>query len=172
MERNLNSCFRAVSLLLICFLTLSCGQSVNPVPTPTPTPEPTLTPTSTPAPTPELTVAPTPTATPTPEITVAPTPEPGLTPTAAPTPGSQSTSAPASASTPPTTTMPDEAHMSRADRVRVQETLLRLGYYKGNADGIFGPLTRAAIRRFQKEIGAETTGRLTAEQALRLVNTH
>src|SRR5271165_833826 len=186
MERNLNSCFRAVSLLLICFLTLSCGQSVNPVPTPTPTPEPTLTPTPTPAPTPELTVAPTPTpaptpeltvaptptATPTPELTVAPTPEPGLTPTATPTPGSQSTSAPASASTPPTTTMPDEAHMSRADRVRVQETLLRLGYYKGNADGIFGPLTRAAIRRFQKEIGAETTGRLTAEQALRLVNTH
>src|SRR5208283_1638747 len=142
MERNLNSCFRAVSLLLICFLTLSCGQSVNPVPTPTP------------------------------EITVAPTPEPGLTPTATPTPGSQSTSAPASASTPPMTTMPDEAHMSRADRVRVQEALLRLGYYKGNADGIFGPLTRAAIRRFQKEIGAETTGHLTAEQALRLVNTH
>jgi hypothetical protein len=178
MERNLDSCFRASSLLLICFLTLSCGQSVNPIPTPTPTPELTstpeltATPTPTPAPTPELTVAPTPTAMPTPEITVTPTPEPGLTPTASPTPGSQSTPAPASASASPITTMPDEAHMSRADRVRVQERLLRLGYLKGNADGVFGPLTREAIRRFQKEIGAETTGRLTAEQASRLVSTH
>ena len=70
------------------------------------------------------------------------------------------------------TTMPDEARMSRADRLRVQDTLLRLGYYKGNADGIFGPLTRAAIRRFQHDIGAEMTGRLTAEEANRLVSTH
>jgi len=69
-------------------------------------------------------------------------------------------------------TMPDEADMSRADRVRVQEILLRLGFYKGNADGIFGRLTRVAIRRFQNSIGAEMTGRLTAEQASRLVSTH
>ena len=62
--------------------------------------------------------------------------------------------------------------MSRADRLRVQDTLRRLGYYKGNADGIFGPLTRAAIRRFQHDIGAEMTGRLTAEEASRLVSTH
>jgi peptidoglycan hydrolase-like protein with peptidoglycan-binding domain len=68
--------------------------------------------------------------------------------------------------------MPDEPRMSRADRVRVQETLLRLGYYKGNADGIFGRLTREAIRRFQSGIGAKTTGRLTAEEATRLVSTH
>jgi peptidoglycan hydrolase-like protein with peptidoglycan-binding domain len=69
-------------------------------------------------------------------------------------------------------TMPDEAGMSRADWVRVQETPLRLGYYTGNADGIFGPLTRAAIRHFQSAIGAESTGRLTAEEASRLVSTH
>jgi len=68
--------------------------------------------------------------------------------------------------------MPDEAGMSGADRLRVQETLRRLGYYQGQADGIFGPLTRAAIRRFQSEIGATSTGRLTAEEASRLVNTH
>jgi peptidoglycan hydrolase-like protein with peptidoglycan-binding domain len=68
--------------------------------------------------------------------------------------------------------MPDEASMSRADRLRVQEALQRLGYYSGGADGVFGPLTRAAIRRFQGEIGTNTTGRLTAEEASRLVSTH
>jgi peptidoglycan hydrolase-like protein with peptidoglycan-binding domain len=66
--------------------------------------------------------------------------------------------------------MPDEARMSRADRLRVQEALKRQGYYKEGIDGIFGPGTRAAIRRFQGDIGAEMTGRLTAEEANRLVN--
>ena len=70
------------------------------------------------------------------------------------------------------TTMPDEAGMSDADRRRVQDTLLRLGYYDGQVDGIFGPLTRVAIRRFQRDIGATTSGRLTAEEASRLVSTH
>jgi hypothetical protein len=32
--------------------------------------------------------------------------------------------------------------------------------------------TREAIRRFQRGIGAEITGQLTAEEASRLVNTH
>jgi peptidoglycan hydrolase-like protein with peptidoglycan-binding domain len=68
--------------------------------------------------------------------------------------------------------MPDEASMSRAERLRVQEALRQLGYYKEGIDGVFGPGTRAAIRRFQGEIGAETTGRLTAEEASRLVSTH
>ena len=68
--------------------------------------------------------------------------------------------------------MPDEASMSKADRQRVQEALQRLGYYNGGADGVFGPLTRAAIRRFQGDIGAEMSGRLTAEEASQLVSTH
>jgi peptidoglycan hydrolase-like protein with peptidoglycan-binding domain len=68
--------------------------------------------------------------------------------------------------------MPDETRMSRADRLRVQEALRRLGFYKEGVDGIFGPGTRAAIRRFQGDISAEKTGRLTAEEASRLVNTH
>jgi peptidoglycan hydrolase-like protein with peptidoglycan-binding domain len=38
-------------------------------------------------------------------------------------------------------------------------------------DGIFGPRTRAAIRRFQRAIGAGTTGSLTADQANRLMTT-
>jgi peptidoglycan hydrolase-like protein with peptidoglycan-binding domain len=45
-----------------------------------------------------------------------------------------------------------------------------LDYYKGPVDDVFGPLTRAAIRRFQHEIEADTTGHLTAEEANRLVN--
>jgi peptidoglycan hydrolase-like protein with peptidoglycan-binding domain len=70
------------------------------------------------------------------------------------------------------TAMPDEASMSKADRLRVQDALARLGYYKGHVDGVFGQLTRAAIRRFQRDIGAETSGRLTAEEASRLVIMH
>jgi peptidoglycan hydrolase-like protein with peptidoglycan-binding domain len=61
--------------------------------------------------------------------------------------------------------------MSEPDRRRVQEALHRLNYYQGHADGNFGTLTRAAIRRFQHDIGAEITGYLTAEEANRLVRT-
>jgi hypothetical protein len=64
---------------------------------------------------------------------------------------------------------PDEAHMTDADRRRIQGALLRLGYYDGRVDGIFGPDTRAAIRRFQHEIGAEMSGRITPEQSGRLL---
>jgi peptidoglycan hydrolase-like protein with peptidoglycan-binding domain len=59
--------------------------------------------------------------------------------------------------------------MSAADRRQVQEALRRLDYYKGPVDGIFGPLTRAAIRRFQQDIRSDATGYLTADQANRLV---
>ena len=65
--------------------------------------------------------------------------------------------------------MPAEAGMSEANRRQVQEVLDRLDYYQGDVDGIFGPLTRAAIRRFQHDIGAETTGYLTAGEANHLV---
>jgi hypothetical protein len=70
----------------------------------------------------------------------------------------------------PTEKLPDEALMSDADRRQVQTALARLGYYSIQIDGVFGPETRAAIRRYQHEIGGETTGRITAEQATRLVN--
>jgi peptidoglycan hydrolase-like protein with peptidoglycan-binding domain len=59
--------------------------------------------------------------------------------------------------------------MSEATRRQIQEALRRLNYYNGPVDSIFGTLTRAAIRRFQHGIGAETTGYLTAEEANRLV---
>jgi peptidoglycan hydrolase-like protein with peptidoglycan-binding domain len=67
--------------------------------------------------------------------------------------------------------MPTEAAMTEFDRRAVQAALVRLGYYAAPVDATFGPETRAAIRRFQHEIGGEMTGRLTADQATRLVNT-
>jgi hypothetical protein len=66
---------------------------------------------------------------------------------------------------------PDEAHMTDADRRRIQAALLRLGYYDKQADGIFGAETRAAIRRFQHEIGADMTGQITPAQSARLLAT-
>ena len=66
--------------------------------------------------------------------------------------------------------MVDEDQMSDSDRRQVQAVLANVGYYSGRIDGTFGPETRAAIRRYQFEIKAELTGRLTAEQATRLVN--
>lgn len=69
----------------------------------------------------------------------------------------------------PIPVFPDEAAMTDGDRRRVQEALARLGYYPAAIDGRFGPETRAAIRRYQHEIGVEMTGRITGEQAARLV---
>ncbi len=66
--------------------------------------------------------------------------------------------------------MVDEDQMSDSDRRQVQAVLAGVGYYSGRIDGTFGPETRAAIRRYQFEIKAELTGRLTSEQATRLVN--
>ena len=59
--------------------------------------------------------------------------------------------------------------MSVADRRQIQAALYRLSYDPGPVDGVFGPLTRAAIRRFQQAVGAEPTGSLTAAEANRLV---
>jgi len=71
---------------------------------------------------------------------------------------------------PPQRIMVDEDQMSDSDRRHVQTVLANIGYYSGRIDGTFGPETRAAIRRYQFEIKAELTGRLTAEQATKLVN--
>jgi len=78
--------------------------------------------------------------------------------------------APMPASTAPEQ-LPDEAQMTEFDRRKVQGALVRLGYYSIPVDGVFGPETRAAIRRYQHEIGADMTGRLTGAQATKLVGT-
>jgi hypothetical protein len=69
---------------------------------------------------------------------------------------------------PPVANLPADEQMSEADRRQVQIALARLGYYDGRIDGVFGPESRAAIRRYQHELGADMTGRLTAAQATRL----
>lgn len=71
----------------------------------------------------------------------------------------------------PVRELPDEELMTDDDRRLVQQALIRLGYYSRSTDGIFGADTRAAIRRYQHEIGAEMTGYIAGEQATRLVGT-
>jgi putative peptidoglycan binding protein/caspase domain-containing protein len=72
--------------------------------------------------------------------------------------------------TPLAITVPADEQMSDGDRRLVQQILGKLGYYDGQVDGVFGPDTRAAIRRYQHELGVSMTGRLTAEQATKLVS--
>ncbi|HSU07408.1 MAG TPA: peptidoglycan-binding protein [Acetobacteraceae bacterium] len=69
----------------------------------------------------------------------------------------------------PALALPAEAGMTEAQRREVQIALAKLGYYDGRLDAVFGPDTRAAIRRYQHELHADMTGTLTAEQATRLV---
>jgi hypothetical protein len=44
----------------------------------------------------------------------------------------------------------------------VQMRLVQLGYYNGPADGIYGPLTRDAVARFQTDENVPVTGNLSA----------
>jgi len=100
----------------------------------------------------------------------APPPVAAAAPKAAPTPAPPP-AAPVAPAQPaaPAIVMPEEAQYSDVDRRRVQAALRELGYYDGDVDGAFGPETRAAIRRYQHEIGASMTGTLTPDQATRLV---
>lgn len=113
-------------------------------------------------------VAPPPVATP-PVQPPAPPPPPPPPPVATP-PAPQPDATPAVPPPPPApvVTMPEEDLMTLENRRRMQEALKLLGYYTGPLDGVFGPETRAAIRRFQMQTMAEPTGRLTPQQASRL----
>jgi hypothetical protein len=61
------------------------------------------------------------------------------------------------------------AALTDDDRRKVQVALLKLGYYAGLPDGIFGPETLAAIRRLQHELKADMTGKLSNEQFVALM---
>jgi lytic murein transglycosylase len=58
---------------------------------------------------------------------------------------------------------PVETGLSAADRVSAQTHLNRLGFKAGEADGIIGVNTRAALRAWQKARGRVADGNLTAD---------
>ena len=59
----------------------------------------------------------------------------------------------------------ESVRLDRAARIGVQRGLASLGYAPGPADGQFGPVTRAAVRRWQAAKGFAATGVVTEEQA-------
>ncbi len=54
---------------------------------------------------------------------------------------------------------PDRYGMRQADRVDLQKRLTGLGYDTGSIDGVFGPLTRAAVKGFQSSRGLPADGK-------------
>lgn len=58
---------------------------------------------------------------------------------------------------------PDRFGLTRMDRQRVQQELARRGYDVGDADGVIGSRTIAAIRAFQASVGVPVTGDATPE---------
>ena len=116
-----------------------------------------------------------------------------------PVPGSQDTAQPGQAtievvtSMPPTPTptpapvtpTPTPKSLQRgftgSEAVRaVQKRLKELGYYKGSADGDFGPATEAAVKEFQKangltadgKVGEKTLARMNAKTAISYKDAH
>ena len=153
-----NSKNRLISLiLLLVFSTLCCGLpgladgAANDVPLPTVRATPGVQYTD-PTPSPAAPVA-TPVATHVPTVqpetepvlpTVRPTVEPTQAPTVIPTP--EPTATPE-----PEPTMQPLTIDSRGDEVRLAQELLRqYGFMSGKADGIYGPQTADAVKRFQR----------------------
>jgi hypothetical protein len=58
----------------------------------------------------------------------------------------------------------DQYRKRRANVLRAQIALDALGFDAGPIDGVLGPQTTAAIRRYQQRAGLPVTGELTAEQ--------
>ena len=52
----------------------------------------------------------------------------------------------------------EEVYAATADTREVQRVLKKWGYYTGNVDGINGPKTIAAVKRFQKKYGLTQDG--------------
>ena len=52
----------------------------------------------------------------------------------------------------------EEVFAATADTKQVQTVLKKWGYYTGKVDGINGPLTKAAVKKFQKRYGLKQDG--------------
>lgn len=57
----------------------------------------------------------------------------------------------------------DVKNMSRSDIRMIQDALNKSGYTSGNADGVLGARTEAALRSFQQDKNISVTGTVTAE---------
>ena len=64
---------------------------------------------------------------------------------------------------------PNDASMSREQRIGAQAALTRLGYDTKGIDGVIGSNTRAALRRWQQANGRIADGYLTAALADELI---
>lgn len=92
----------------------------------------------------------------------APAPAPTVVPAPAPAPVP-----PAPVVAPPPAPAPVAQDPLSAVR-QAQERLNQLGYAAGTPDGLVGPKTRAALRRFQQEKGLKVTGVLDSATADKL----
>lgn len=63
---------------------------------------------------------------------------------------------------------PAETPLSRDQRIGAQVALQRLGFLQGEADGVIGAGTRAALRAWQKSAGLTADGYLSPEMVTRL----
>ena len=61
-----------------------------------------------------------------------------------------------------------EAPISQADRIGAQASLVKLGFDAGDADGVIGTKTRAALRAWQASRKLVADGHLTAQLAATL----
>jgi len=62
----------------------------------------------------------------------------------------------------------DEPPLTRAERLALQDSLTKLGFSIGAADGMIGAKTRAALRAFQKSRGLAADGFATFDLLARI----
>lgn len=69
----------------------------------------------------------------------------------------------ASSARPVTQRVPTEPRSGSTTIELIQQQLSRAGYDAGSADGVMGPATEAAIRKYQEDRGLQETGTITSE---------
>ena len=62
----------------------------------------------------------------------------------------------------------EAVYSATADTTEVQKRLKKWGYYTGAVDGINGPQTKAAVKKFQKKYGLTQDGKVGASTASKL----